>query len=185
MAHTTLTISNVFHDAFINVAEKGTYAAATAVVVGALGVQKAVADILPQIGGVSQLESGCWNGHSGDQCFRSRFSFSSRWIASAINERLQRKLEYALEEIRVFKEILRAATCKDRIPFTPEHGGRLALVRPAVHEGVHYAYSRTGGSKEREDPGAKPELQSVRGKIRQDDQGRVFVIFTSRKTSSY
>ena len=31
-------------------------------------------------------------------------------IASAISERLQRKLDYALEEVRVLKENLRAAT---------------------------------------------------------------------------
>jgi hypothetical protein len=43
-----------------------------------LAVQKAIAEILPQIRGDSQLESGCMNGQRGDQCFRSRFSFSSR-----------------------------------------------------------------------------------------------------------
>ena len=36
--------------------------------------------------------------------------FPIAMIASAINERLQRKLDYALEEVRVLKEILRAAT---------------------------------------------------------------------------
>jgi hypothetical protein len=41
-------------------------------------------------------------------------------IASAINERLQRKLDYALEEVRVLKEILRDATGKDRIAFSPQ-----------------------------------------------------------------
>ena len=40
-------------------------------------------------------------------------------IAFAINERLQRKLDYALEEVRVLKESLRVATGKDRISFTP------------------------------------------------------------------
>ena len=48
-------------------------------------------------------------------------------IASAINERLQRRLDYALEEVRVLKEILRAATGKDRISFTPDQRRRLAL----------------------------------------------------------
>jgi hypothetical protein len=48
-------------------------------------------------------------------------------IASAINERLQRKLDYALEEVRVLKEILRAATGKDRLSFTPAQRRRLAL----------------------------------------------------------
>ena len=36
-------------------------------------------------------------------------------IASAISERLQRKLDYAQEEVRVLKEILCAATGKERI----------------------------------------------------------------------
>jgi hypothetical protein len=48
-------------------------------------------------------------------------------IASAINERLQRRLDYALEEVRVLKEILRAATGKDRISFTPDQRRCLAL----------------------------------------------------------
>jgi putative transposase len=48
-------------------------------------------------------------------------------IASAINERLQRKLDYALEEVRVLKENLRAATGKERISFTPDQRRRLAL----------------------------------------------------------
>ena len=42
------------------------------------GVRKVIAEILPQIRGDSQLETACLNGQSGDQCFRSRFSFSSR-----------------------------------------------------------------------------------------------------------
>ena len=48
-------------------------------------------------------------------------------IASAISERLERKLAYALEEVRILKEILRAATGKDRISFTPDQRRRLAL----------------------------------------------------------
>jgi hypothetical protein len=48
-------------------------------------------------------------------------------IASAINERLQRKLDYALEEVRVVNEILCAATSKNRISFTPDQRRRLAL----------------------------------------------------------
>ena len=39
-------------------------------------------------------------------------------IASAINERLQRKLDYALEEVCVLNEVLRAATGKS-FPFVP------------------------------------------------------------------
>ena len=49
-------------------------------------------------------------------------------IASAINERLQRKLDYSLEEVRVLKEILCAATGKERISFTADQRRRLALL---------------------------------------------------------
>jgi hypothetical protein len=48
-------------------------------------------------------------------------------IASAINERLQRRLDYAMEEVRFLKEILRAVTGKDRICFTRDQRRRLAL----------------------------------------------------------
>src|ERR1019366_3355085 len=48
-------------------------------------------------------------------------------IASAISERLQRKLDYSLEEVRVLKEILHAATGRERIPFTADQRRRLAL----------------------------------------------------------
>ena len=48
-------------------------------------------------------------------------------IASAINERMRRKLDYALEENRILKEALRAATGKERIAFTPAQRRRLAL----------------------------------------------------------
>src|ERR1035441_4558464 len=48
-------------------------------------------------------------------------------IASAISERLQRKLDYAQEEVRVLKEILCAATGKERISFTADQRRRLAL----------------------------------------------------------
>jgi hypothetical protein len=49
-------------------------------------------------------------------------------IASAINERLQRKLDYSREEVRVLKEILCAATGKERISFTADQSRRLALL---------------------------------------------------------
>ena len=48
-------------------------------------------------------------------------------IASAINERTRRKLDYALEESRILKEAFRAATGKERIFFTPDQRRRLAL----------------------------------------------------------
>ena len=39
-------------------------------------------------------------------------------IACAINERMQRKLDYTQEEVRVLKEILEALTGTGRIAFT-------------------------------------------------------------------
>src|SRR5208283_2135977 len=48
-------------------------------------------------------------------------------IASAINERLRQKLDYALEEKRILKEVFHAATGTERIHFTPDQRCRLAL----------------------------------------------------------
>jgi hypothetical protein len=48
-------------------------------------------------------------------------------IACAINERMQRKLDYAQEEVRVLTEVLAAITGSGRISFTPEQRRRLAL----------------------------------------------------------
>src|SRR5664279_4790934 len=53
-------------------------------------------------------------------------------IASAINERLQRKLDYSLEEVRVLKEIFHAATGRERIPFTADQRRRLAIAGKAL-----------------------------------------------------
>ena len=41
-------------------------------------------------------------------------------IACAINERMQRKLDYTQEEVRVLKDMLKAATGSDRIVFTAQ-----------------------------------------------------------------
>ena len=41
-------------------------------------------------------------------------------IACAINERMQRKLDYTQEEVPVLKEVLKAATGSDRIVFTAQ-----------------------------------------------------------------
>jgi len=48
-------------------------------------------------------------------------------IACAINERLQRKLDYTQEEVRVLKEVVRAISGAGRIPFTAEQRRRLAI----------------------------------------------------------
>ena len=48
-------------------------------------------------------------------------------IASAINERMQRKLDYVQEEVRVLKEVVLATTGSARISFTAGQRRRLAL----------------------------------------------------------
>jgi hypothetical protein len=58
-------------------------------------------------------------------------------IACAINERMQRKLNYTQEEVRVLKEILAALTGSGRISFTADQrscgSGHLGLLRVQVH----------------------------------------------------
>ena len=48
-------------------------------------------------------------------------------IASAMTDRMTRKVAYMHEEVRVLKELLEAATGKKRIAFTAEQRRRLAL----------------------------------------------------------
>ena len=48
-------------------------------------------------------------------------------IACAINERMQRKLDYTQEEVRVLKDVPKAATGSDRIVFTADQRRRLAV----------------------------------------------------------
>ena len=48
-------------------------------------------------------------------------------IACAINERMQRKLDYAQEEVRVLKDVLAAITGSGRISVTAEQRRRLAI----------------------------------------------------------
>jgi putative transposase len=57
----------------------------------------------------------------------STLQFVIAMIASAINERMQRKLDYAQEEIRVLKEMLRGVTGGRRLSFTADQRRRLAL----------------------------------------------------------
>ena len=47
-------------------------------------------------------------------------------IAAAINDRLQRKLDYVEEERLILREQLTAATGGKKIPFTPDQRRRLA-----------------------------------------------------------
>jgi hypothetical protein len=53
-------------------------------------------------------------------------------IACAINERMQRKLDYTQEEVRVLKEILAALTGSRRISFIADQRSRLAIAGKAL-----------------------------------------------------
>jgi transposase len=53
-------------------------------------------------------------------------------IACAINERMQDKLDYTQEEVRVLKEILEALTGSGRISFTADQRRRLAIAGKAL-----------------------------------------------------
>jgi len=55
------------------------------------------------------------------------FQFVIAMIACAINERMQRKLDYAQEEVRVLKDVLAAITGSGRIVFTAGQRRRLAI----------------------------------------------------------
>jgi hypothetical protein len=48
-------------------------------------------------------------------------------VASAMTDRLTRKMAYLHEEVRMLKELLELATGTKRISFTDEQRGRLAL----------------------------------------------------------
>jgi hypothetical protein len=56
-----------------------------------------------------------------------RIQFIIATVASALNERMARRLEYVQEEVRLLREALAGATGKTRIAFTPEQRRRLAL----------------------------------------------------------
>jgi hypothetical protein len=53
-------------------------------------------------------------------------------IACAINERMQRKLDYAHEEVRVLKEIVAGLTGNGRLSFTADQRRRLAVAGKAL-----------------------------------------------------
>jgi putative transposase len=54
-------------------------------------------------------------------------------IACAINERMQRKLDYTQEEVRVLTEVLAALTGSGRISFTSNQRRRLATAGKALN----------------------------------------------------
>ena len=53
-------------------------------------------------------------------------------IACAINERMQRKLDYTQEEVRVLNEILGALTGNRRLSFTADQRRRMAVAGKAL-----------------------------------------------------
>jgi hypothetical protein len=53
-------------------------------------------------------------------------------IACAINERMQRKLDYTQEEVRVLKEIVAALTGNGRLSFSADQRRRLAVAGKAL-----------------------------------------------------
>jgi hypothetical protein len=53
-------------------------------------------------------------------------------IACAINERMQRKLDYTQEEVRVLKEIVAAVTGNGRLSFTADQRRRLSAAGKAL-----------------------------------------------------
>ena len=62
----------------------------------------------------------------------AKLQFVIAMIACAINERMQRKLDYTQEEVRVLKESLAVITGSGRIPFTADQRRRLAVVGRAL-----------------------------------------------------
>lgn len=58
--------------------------------------------------------------------------FAIAMIASAINDRMQRRLAYLEEEVAVLRDLLAAVTGTRRLGFTPDQRRRLAVVGTAL-----------------------------------------------------
>ncbi len=58
--------------------------------------------------------------------------FVTAMIASAINDRMQRRLAYLEEEVAVLRELLASATGTNRLRFTAEQRRRLAVAGKAL-----------------------------------------------------
>jgi hypothetical protein len=67
-------------------------------------------------------------------------------IAHAINERMARRIEYLLEEVRVLREVYAETTGRKRIPFTDEQRRRPAIkgraLTPEEREGCSSVLDR-------------------------------------------
>jgi putative transposase len=70
----------------------------------------------------------------------STLQFLIVMIGCAINERLQKALDYKSEEVVILKEILREVTKKERIDFTAAQRARLALLGKALTAKERRAY---------------------------------------------
>jgi len=71
---------------------------------------------------------------------RSTLQFLIVMIGCAINERLQKALDYKSEEVVILKQILREVTQKERIEFTEGQRARLALLGKALTAKERRAY---------------------------------------------
>jgi hypothetical protein len=60
------------------------------------------------------------------------FQFIIAMVAYSLNERMARRLEYLLEEVRVLREVYTETTGRKRIPFTDEQRRRLAIKGKAL-----------------------------------------------------
>ena len=60
------------------------------------------------------------------------FQFIIAMITYAINERMARRIEYLLEEVRVLREVYTETTGRKRISFTDEQRRRLAIKGKAL-----------------------------------------------------
>ena len=63
---------------------------------------------------------------------RLPLQFLLTMVAYAINERLARRLEYLMEEVRVLREVYTETTGRKRVPFTDEQRRRLAIKARAL-----------------------------------------------------
>src|ERR1039457_3713613 len=79
-----------------------------------------------------QLGTACVSRQDADRMLPATLQFIIAMIACAINERMQRKLDYTQEEVRVLKEVVAAITGSGRMAFTADQRRRLAVAGKAL-----------------------------------------------------
>jgi transposase len=85
------------------------------------------------LGQTRRLEDVAAGGQSvRDPMLPAALQFLIAMVAHALNERMARRIEYLLEEVRVLREALVTATGKTRIDFTSEQRRRLAIKGKAL-----------------------------------------------------